>query len=644
MLFLQEEYNCDKLTVMTKWIIMHNEPIGRPPSRDVGISHQSVDLLSVDVCTKLEDILSSWIEGKTPKKRPEQRVPFLSEKKRNELAPLIDKIQTWLWLSVPEGRIFDAINEFKMVNPQRIFSNSRWNLELLIKVLDLRPDYSFKLIKEYYRVFPPEIMLIFMRNTQEDLDFFREIDLKTFNFFIKTWLSGFVRGINMVDREKILRIASMINDDNISNIRIYVQQNSLSSSQALNALMILLEKDVDLSDFTELDNKLLSEYKNNDKVFDEFKESWVFSEFQNRIINQPELPRIEIKKIIEELLKKAPGIQQEANTADQEWMHQFDGFFQTENFNAEKGLADILQLPSWMRKNAIDVWKVLYSKQISILSQIPNFVKNALLDEWKFFASSIEVILYETFESMDFLVKQLSIKQRKEIILRMRKYITKIKLVHDYANQYKDNPQELVAKCLNTDVTKLKWVITMEVNGANFTFYIHHIDDYSLLTAFWKELEGQSTEWWISMGYSAIDELRGTITLINWPKTEDSMVTQVHESAHADNYYLMPDINNGDSLSRAKDEIIAFLKEGVNMSEIVSFLFKKGWSYDYYDEINEKDSERYILIRKFYEKELSGIIRIAERFHRNRNIFPYYLDLLAITPVREWYRLEEFFL
>ncbi|MDQ5968799.1 MAG: hypothetical protein QG561_1051 [Patescibacteria group bacterium] len=54
------------------------------------------------------------------------------------------------------------------------------------------------------------------------------------------------------------------------------------------------------------------------------------------------------------------------------------------------------------------------------------------------------------------------------------------------------------------------------------------------------------------------------------------MVTQVHESAHADNYYLMPDINNGDSLSRAKDEIIAFLKEGVNMSEIVSFLFKKG--------------------------------------------------------------------
>ncbi|MDQ5968800.1 MAG: hypothetical protein QG561_1052 [Patescibacteria group bacterium] len=77
----------------------------------------------------------------------------------------------------------------------------------------------------------------------------------------------------MVDREKILRIASMINDDNISNIRIYVQQNSLSSSQALNALMILLEKDVDLSDFTELDNKLLSEYKNNDKVFDEFKES-----------------------------------------------------------------------------------------------------------------------------------------------------------------------------------------------------------------------------------------------------------------------------------------------------------------------------------------------------------------------------------
>lgn len=628
---------------MKKWIIHEEKPVEHHKFRN----SRNVNLPSNNICIRTEKILSFWKKGSIPKVTPSQRVPFLSEKRQNDMIPLLNEIQVQLWTSVPEGSIFDAINEFMKLNPQRSLVNSRWDLEVLIKVLNLRPDYSFKLIndKENHRVFPPEIMIIFDQKNNEDLEFFRKIDFHTFSILVKTWLSKLVKWISGEEKEKILRIASMVTEDKISNIRIYLQQNSLSLPQALLALNILLEKNVDLSGFEELEDRLLSELRNNNKIFDEFYETGIFGDFQNWIINHPELQKLEIEKIIQELLKNAPGVKQKkVDCLDQEWIHQFDSFFQSEDFNPEKELSDIYKLPSWMRRRALNTWKELYGKQISSLSQVVSLAGKALNDEWIIGNWSTDEILHKILVWIEPFLVQLSIKQRRDVIVGIQKYIVKAKSVRNYANIYKNNPSELVAKCLDTDVNKLKWNITMEVNGASLTFHIYHIDDYSLLSVYWKEVEGSSMDYWVSLEYSKIEELRGTITLINWQKTEESISTQIHESAHADNNYLMPDINNKDNLSRAKNEIIAFLKEWEKMSEIASQLFRKDGAYDYYDEINRDDPERYLLTRKIYKEELSRIIRIADRFYRNRNIFPYYLDLLAITPVREWHRLEEFFL
>jgi hypothetical protein len=56
--------------------------------------------------------------------------------------------------------------------------------------------------------------------------------------------------------------------------------------------------------------------------------------------------------------------------------------------------------------------------------------------------------------------------------------------------------------------------------------------------------------------------------------------------------------------------------------------------YDYYKSIKENDPERYKKLRILYEKELDIAINIAERLKESS--MPNYIDILAITPVRQW--------
>ena len=265
--------------------------------------------------------------------------------------------------------------------------------------------------------------------------------------------------------------------------------------------------------------------------------------------------------------------------------------------------------------------------------------------------NKLEACLCNPDEIMEKLIKsfwrwleRLSIAQRKEVLQRSQNYIEKALVVQKYADEYIDNPRTLVSKCLKTDISKLKWEVTMDVDGANFTFYIHNEDDYKILASYGDEVKAKEhSSGGLSTQYSAIKELEGTITLQNGKKTSNNS-TQIHETTHADNKYKMPDKSNGDPLSRAKDEIIAYLTEGVNTREISRTLFQKSiddWIYDYYKYSNP---DNYEAIRPLYESELSRLIWIADKFHKNQHKIPYYLDLLAITPARDWHRIEEFFL
>jgi hypothetical protein len=44
-----------------------------------------------------------------------------------------------------------------------------------------------------------------------------------------------------------------------------------------------------------------------------------------------------------------------------------------------------------------------------------------------------------------------------------------------------------------------------------------------------------------------------------------------------------------------------------------------------------------------YEEELLDVVLIAEKFQKEKEKIPYYLDLLAVTPVRQWGKLFELY-
>jgi hypothetical protein len=66
-----------------------------------------------------------------------------------------------------------------------------------------------------------------------------------------------------------------------------------------------------------------------------------------------------------------------------------------------------------------------------------------------------------------------------------------------------------------------------------------------------------------------------------------------------------------------------------------------GALYDYYEFIQEKDPVRYQKLRELYVQELKQAIDIAEKM-KKANI-PNYIDLLTITPVRQWSNLEKIY-
>jgi hypothetical protein len=64
--------------------------------------------------------------------------------------------------------------------------------------------------------------------------------------------------------------------------------------------------------------------------------------------------------------------------------------------------------------------------------------------------------------------------------------------------------------------------------------------------------------------------------------------------------------------------------------------------YDYLETIKKNDPEIYNELRILYEKELNIAIDIAQNL-KEANI-PNYIDILAITPVRQWGNLEKIYL
>lgn len=320
-----------------------------------------------------------------------------------------------------------------------------------------------------------------------------------------------------------------------------------------------------------------------------------------------------------------------------------------ESFNSQEWLEYVRKLTWSNRVEAMKVWKEKLNEQIYIIAQFPTQVKE--ISEWLDFSKlSKDEIMQSIVRKIESKFIKLSIEQRKEVLVWVEKFVDRKKIVHKYAEDplYKDNSKKLIADAYWIDISKLKWEVTMEIDGANFTFYVHNSDDYKLLRAYWDEekAKNSSSSWWFASSWAAIRELKWTISVVNWANDWDfyRKWTKIHETRHMDNQIMMPDHNIWDRLSRAKDEIIAFFADWKRDIDEISATLHERWEqalYDYYKDIKKENPKRYNALRKLYEQELQSAISIAEKMQK-ANI-PNYLDILAITPVRQWSHLESMF-
>lgn len=331
----------------------------------------------------------------------------------------------------------------------------------------------------------------------------------------------------------------------------------------------------------------------------------------------------------------------------------FDRFWELlkfpEKFNPKKWLEYIKKLPPLEKQKAMEIWKKMLKDQLDIMATIPTETKN-IAEKFDYVNGKQEDIISLIIQEFTPKLKELSIEQRKKIISWIEEYINKKFMVHKYAEmpQYKNNPKQLIADAYWIDVSKLKWEFSVEIDGANFTFYTHNEDDYRLLFACWNEEKAKiiPSSWWFASSWAKNKELAWTISSVNGSNDGKlyKIEVKIHETKHMENQIVMPDHWKWDNLSRAKDEILAYLTDWSSIEKIKNTLFYK-WDealYDYYETMKQNNPEKYKKIRALYENELNTAINIAKKM-KEANI-PNYIDILAITPVRQWWNLEKIYL
>lgn len=309
-------------------------------------------------------------------------------------------------------------------------------------------------------------------------------------------------------------------------------------------------------------------------------------------------------------------------------------------------LEGILHDPSLPRYERLTRFKKAYRDVFTLLAKITTEMIEYLswsFDKYKSEQEALEDVFLEFWNSL----KLLPSAMLSMLIWGLQIYIQKWFAIRNILNdpKYNNNPAKLLSDSLWVDIGKLRWMVSVDTDGANFVFYISNEHDYYLFYARWDSQKAhlemiKSPSWWFSTSYSKIPQLQKTITCVNGLKWSDRYIetTKVHESRHTINSLIMPDYWSWDHLTRAKDEILAYMTDGRvwEMEKILSQTWD--WAlYDYYEDHKVVEGWRYKQFRAMYESELSKAIQIARRFYLEN--IPNHINLLALVPVRQWWQL-----
>lgn len=247
----------------------------------------------------------------------------------------------------------------------------------------------------------------------------------------------------------------------------------------------------------------------------------------------------------------------------------------------------------------------------------------------------------EAIQSVYEQIKNLDGAVQIDIVQKIRKYKRRIEAIERYINksEYKNNPARLlwVMRGFDYKILNKPKEISMERIGSNIVFYVADADDYKrVYNPQRHESQEESAEksGWFATEASEIIELRWTLNVVkNNKEDKQATNTKIHENRHTLNKYLFTEKEESPT-KRAKDEILAYLKDGTSRDRIYRILSERWWLYDYFKKDGmDPNSAKYAESRANHEAMLEKSLDIAKAL-KDAEV-PNYLDILSITDIKQ---------
>lgn len=577
------------------------------------------------------DLNQIKISKKTPEEiyEEEKRIKFIDK------LFFLEKENIWFELSEKQKSDFKEI--FRNLQVDNIVINKMFYY--YVQILIYNPKFYLNCIKnpdldffdKYFRLISQEkTQKICLTIKEEHLEkFIQNFDILSYNPKEIIKLSNLYVDFIDIDIKKYSFLEKLIKWKN----------KDTPNDEILSLIRYIIEKWIDLELLEKLNKYYFRNFHNKQKSF-----SWNF-EFGNiyRTIFDWNSSKIQIEN---KIIKFLWGNFSEKDEKSFLVNHFKSYIFDEEEFNAELDLNLIKKSNSKSKSEAYNIWLSNYREQIEIIAEvIPNF--RNYIRNYKYEKLESEEILEKILEEkIKNSFKKLSILQRENLIFWMKKYIDRFKIVRKYINskKYGNNKKLLLKDWFWIDISKLKWDIDIRVHWANFICYIDNIDDYKWIyyrnfDPIFLKTKKITSSWFISSS-SEIKGLENTFSFLNKLSKIDFDETISHESTHSDNSIIFPEFidEKEDNLVNAKDEIIAYLKWWETLDKIKEFLI---WYYDYYKDLKEEDTEKYLEVKKIYEKQLNEALEIA-LYMKWRNVHNFE-NILSVTPIRKWWLLKKMY-
>lgn len=253
----------------------------------------------------------------------------------------------------------------------------------------------------------------------------------------------------------------------------------------------------------------------------------------------------------------------------------------------------------------------------------------------------------------------LPINEKLNIIIWINKIVEKFNTVRKYLN-FKDwpykTPKDLLCAMRGISdpniIAKINNDITVKQHWTWITFFIWDEDSYQIIDDWNLEDSWQRSGWGNFSWSEAIPELEWTLSIVNWSDTEDkedyAYWALWHEWQHNRNSYFMPDNDSWAPITRAKDEITAFLRDwrwifneekwGDTIEQILTEPESEWWLYQYELEWtareNHKEKIRELL---WYANDLIDLTKNPETWLTRDKV----ISMLSDTPIEKRKELHD---